>query len=97
MKFTKELINTYAENLMFRLDDDAISDVIKDLIALETRMEYLNKTIDLTNIEIMSHPFDLNEVNLREDESNTSLDIDFAFRNTKKVTAREIEVPRVVN
>ncbi len=97
MKFTEELINTYANNLMFRLNEEEITDLITDLVTLETKMDYLNKNIDLNDVEILSHPFDLDDVKLREDIASESISTEEAFKNTKKVTNGEIEVPRVVN
>ncbi len=94
--FTKEIIDTYAENLLFRLSEEENALVLNEFVDIEERMNLINKIPNLSSVEPMSHPFPLDDVILREDIHEESLSVDDAFKNAHKVTNREVEVPRVV-
>ncbi len=94
--FTKEIIDSYANKLLFNLSEEESSELLKEFADIEKRMDLINKIPNINNVEPMAHPFPLENILLREDVATESLPIDLAFRNSGKVTDGEVEVPRVV-
>ena len=92
-KFTKEMVDSYANKLLFNLTGE------------ENQMEFevIDKTIDLINeidgidkLEPMTHALDDFVVDLRDDISEESIELKDALRNAGATEGREIEVPKVV-
>lgn len=95
-RFTKEVIDKYAENLLFELTPEENDLLLSEFADIEKRMDLINKIPNLNSVEPMSHPFPLDDVILREDIHEESLSIEEAFKNVEKINNREVEVPRVV-
>lgn len=95
-KFTKEIIDQYAENLLFRLTETENTTVLNEFQNVEKNMELINQIPNLNAEKITSHPFPLPDVILREDKSKETLTLEEAFSNCDLVNDREVEVLRVV-
>lgn len=95
--FTKETINNLAAKLLFSVNDDEADLVLNEMDFLKTKMDDITKIEGIEKVEPQTHPFDLFESSLREDESvDEGVDIELLLSNAKAVENREIEVPRVV-
>lgn len=95
-KFTKEMIDQYAEKLLIKLSAEENAMVLNEFEAIEESMNLINKIPDLNKVEIMSHPYELSDVKLREDASVESISLEDAFSNCDRINDREVEIPRVV-
>ena len=95
-KFTKEMIDYYAENLLFRLTPEENETVLNEFTSISQNMELINQIPNLKDEAILVHPFELPNVILRDDIASESLTIENAFSNTDKLNDREVEVLRVV-
>ena len=95
-RFTKEIMDMYAENLLFRLSEEENELLLNEFVNIEKSMDLINKIPDINKIEPMSHPFPLEKVIPRDDVETESLSVEEAFKNAGKVNGREVEVPRVV-
>jgi len=94
--FTKEMIDKYALDLLFKLSDSENDTLLKEFDSIEKSMDLIKNIPNIKSVEPMTHPFTLENVSLREDEIEESLSVTEAFQNAGKVNGREVEVPRVV-
>jgi len=95
-KFTKEMVDDYAEKLLIGLTDEENQMVLEEFNIIDKQIDSINDIEGLNDIEPMTHTLDDFEVFLREDEVIPSININEAFRNAKEVEGREIVVPKVV-
>lgn len=95
-KFTKEMVDNYAEKLLIGLTDEENQMVLEEFNVIDKQIDIINDIEGLNEIEPMTHTLDDFEVFLREDEAIPSININEAFRNAKEVEGREIVVPKVV-
>ena len=96
MKFTKEMVDKYAKDLLIGLSEDENKMVLDEFSLIDEKMSLLEKRADLLDEDPISHPFVLSDAYLREDEVSDELDIDDILLNAKNKTDDEIIVPKVV-
>jgi len=95
-KFTKELVDKYAKDLLFELTEEENKMVLDEFEIIEENMEKINKLADLSEFEVMTHPLELDSAHLREDEVAEELSTEEVLANASKKTVEEIIVPKVV-
>lgn len=95
-KFTKEMVDDYAEKLLIGLTPEENALVLSEFDIIDQNMELINQIADINKIEPMTHALDDFEFILREDEKEESISIEDALSNCDKYEGREIEVPKVV-
>ena len=95
-KFTKEMIDGYADKLLIGLTDEE-----KDMITLE--FDSIDKSIqsvleipNLSEVEPMTHTLDDFVYELREDEPEESVPIDDLLKNSGDEDGAYIVVPKGV-
>ena len=96
-KFTKEMVDEYAEKLLIGLTDEENKMVLDELEAIDKSIDAINKIPNIEKIEPMTHALDDFEFTLREDIAGESIPIEDALRNAGATDGREIEVPKVVD
>lgn len=96
-KFTKEMVNDYAEKLLIGLTDEENKMVLDEMEIIEETMNNITKIEGISKVEAMSHCLDDATCNLREDEAQEGIFIDDLLANCDKYENREIVVPKVVN
>ena len=94
-KFTKEIINDYADKLLIGLTEEETNTLVSEFEVIEARMNLINEIDGINEIEPMHYPF-LVESKPRSGENIENDDVDKLLRNCDKVSDREIEVPKVV-
>ena len=94
-KFTKELVDDYAEKLLIGLTEEENKLVLDEFDVIEANMNKINNIIGLSEIEPMTHPFPI-EFELREDIESVSDPVELLLQNCEKKEGREVEVPKVV-
>ena len=96
-KFTKEMVDEYAEKLLIGLTDEENKMVLDEFEAIDKSIDAINKIPNIEKIEPMTHALDDFEFTLREDIAGESIPIEDALKNAGATDGREIEVPKVVD
>ncbi len=96
MKFTKEMVDDYANKLLIGLTEEENKMVLDEFEIIEKNINIINNIEDINKIEPMTHALDDLEINLAEDICEDSVSIDDALRNAGQVEGREIEIPKVI-
>ena len=95
-KFTKEMVDDYAEKLLIGLTDEENKMVLDEFEIIDKNIDLINLIPNIENVEPMTHCLDDFEYELREDEVEESIDIEDLLSNCDVCTDREVEVPKVV-
>ena len=96
-KFTKEMVDSYAEKLLIGLSDEENKMVLDEFEVIDKDIDIVNTIENIDNVIPMTHALDGVYIDaLREDESLPSVEIDDLLSNAKHKIGREIEVPKVV-
>lgn len=95
-KFTKEMVDDYAEKLLIGLTDEENKMVLDEFEIIDRNIDLINEIEGLKDIEPMTHALDDFTYSLREDIAEDSIPIEDALKNAGRVEGREIEVPKVV-
>ena len=95
-KFTKEMIDNYADKLLIGLTDEENKMVLDEFDDIDANIDLINEIKDIDKVEPMTHCLDDFIVDFREDEPEESVDIKDLLRNCDDTEDREIVVPRVV-
>ncbi len=96
-KFTKEMVQDYAEKLLIGLTDEENKMVLDEFEAIDKNIDIINEIPNIEKVEPMTHALDDFTFVLREDKAEESIPIEEALRNAGKTDGREIEVPKVVD
>ena len=95
-KFTKELIDDYADKLLIGLTKEENEMVLKEFDIIDENLNLVNKIEGIEKVEPMTHCLDDFIYELREDVIEESPDIKDLLRNSDVTEDREIVVPKVV-
>ena len=95
-KFTKEMVDDYAEKLLIGLTEEENKMVLDEFEIIDTNIDLINKIKDIEKVEPMSWCLDSYIDHLREDEAKPSITREEAFKNCDVHTESEVEVPKVV-
>lgn len=95
--FTNDEAKKLAEKLLIGLDIKEAEDICLELSFVKKSMEAIDKIEGLNNVEPLTHPYDLFEATLREDDNYQEGDsVEDLFANCDNVESNEVEVPKVV-
>lgn len=94
---TIEELKEYSNNLMFEMKEEEYKTLLNEFDTFLGWMEYINKIEGLKCIEPMYFPFDLGNVELREDEPIKSISNEEALKNAKVIEDGSVIVPKVVD
>lgn len=95
-KFTKEMVDNYAEKLLIGLTEEENTMVLNEFDAIDANIDLINEIEGIKDVEPMTHCLDDFEYVLREDIAEESVDIESLLRNSDDTEGREIVVPKVV-
>lgn len=95
-KFTKEMVDNYAEKLLIGLTEEENAMVLNEFDAIDANIDLINEIEGIKDVEPMTHCLDDFEYVLREDIAEESVDIESLLRNSDDTEGREIVVPKVV-
>ncbi len=95
-KFTKEMVEDYADKLLIGLTDEESEMVLNEFETIDKNIDIINTIPNIEQVEPMSFCLDDSEVDLREDEIEESIKIEELLQNCDEVNDREIEVTKVV-
>lgn len=94
-EYSKEYFKKLANQIMFDLSDEEVSELQEDFKTLTKQMELLDK-INTENVEPMVYPFEEATTYLREDEVTNQITQEEALLNAPKKQDGQIVVPKVV-
>ncbi len=95
-KFTKEMVNEYADKLLIGLTEEENKQVLEEFDIIDKNIDIINKIPNIDNVEPMTHCLDRYIYELREDVVEESTPIDELLQNCDDVKNREVKVPKVV-
>ncbi len=96
MKFTKEMVDDYADKLLIGLTDEENKMVLDEFNIIDKDIAKVMKIDNIENVEPMTHTLDDFECELREDIIEDSISIDDALANCDDYINDEVRVPKVV-
>ena len=95
--FTKEMINNYADKLLIGLSKEEESMIQEEFDTIEKNMNLINEIPNISEVEPLSFPFEMEVSDLRDDEeASEEIPIEELLQNCDQYEGREIEVPKVV-
>jgi aspartyl/glutamyl-tRNA(Asn/Gln) amidotransferase C subunit len=95
-KFTKEMVDDYADKLLIGLTPEENKMVLDEFDIIDEQINIINDIPGIEKVEPMTHALDDFEFELREDVVEESIPIEELLQNCKDSTAREVQVPKVV-
>lgn len=95
-KFTKEMIDDYADKLLIGLTDDENNMVLKEFDVIEKSMEKIANMPDIEKVEPMTHALDDFSFTLREDVVEESIPVENLLQNCGDSEDDFVSVPKVV-
>lgn len=95
-KFTKEMVDDYADKLMIGLTEEENKMVLEEFDIIDSNIDIINELDGIENVEPMTHCLDDFEYCLREDEVEESVPIEELLQNCDDATETEVRVPKVV-
>lgn len=95
-KFTKEMVDDYAEKLLIGLTEEENKMVLDEFDIIDQNINIINEIEGINKVEPMSHCLDNFEYELREDIVEESINIDDLLSNCDDSANDEVRVPKVV-
>ncbi|MBE6160715.1 MAG: hypothetical protein E7158_00640 [Firmicutes bacterium] len=95
-KFTKEMINDYANKLYIGLTEEENKMVLDEFEIIDKTCDAVTEIPGIEKVTPMTHALLDFNAELREDVAEESIDINDALSNCDNVDDREVELPKVV-
>ena len=95
-KFTKEMVDSYADKLLIGLTPEENELVLKEFDIIDANMQIIADMPNINEVTPMTHALDDFEFVLRSDEAEESVPIEDLLKNCDSYEDREIELPKVV-
>lgn len=92
----KEKLRDYARKLMFEMNDEEYKTLQEEFDVILKQMDLISKIDNISKIEPMTYPFELNNIELREDNINNELTTKEVLINASIHENNQIKVPKVV-
>lgn len=94
-KMTKELINELAKDIMIKLTDEEIQQILETENTIVQRFEEVKK-INTDNVEPLHYPFDVENSYLREDDDSSKISQEIILKNAPSTDGDYITITKVV-
>lgn len=95
-KFTKEMVDDYADKLLIGLTEEENKMVLDEFEIIDKNIDLVNKIPGIDKVEPMTHALDDFECEFREDVVEESIPIEDLLKNSDETEGSEISVPKVV-
>lgn len=95
-KFTKEMIDDYADKLLIGLTEEEKDMIVREFDVIDQNIQAVTEIPNIDSVEPMTHTLDNFVFELREDIPKESVPIDDLLRNSDDEDGAEIVVPKVV-
>lgn len=94
--FTSKLVDDLADKLLIGLRAEENKMVLDEFEEIERNMEKINEIADISKVEAMTHPFDIESVLLRDDEDIEEISQEEVLQNSAHKNLTTVIVPKVV-
>lgn len=95
-KFTKEMVNSYAEKLLIGLTAEENKMVLDEFDKIDSDINIINEIEGIESTEPMSWCLDDFSCELREDIPEKSIEIEDLMSNCDDYRVCEVKIPKVV-
>lgn len=95
-KFTEEIVDNLANNLLIGLTKEENKMVLDEMEVIDENISAVEKVPDINKVEPMTHCLDDFEFKLREDIAIPSVPLRDLQSNCDDTEGRETQVPKVV-
>ena len=95
-KFTKEMVNDYADKLLIGLTEEETNMVLDEFSIIDETINKINDIKDIDKVEPMTHCLDRYITELRNDDIEESISVNELLQNCDSHTDREVELTKVV-
>lgn len=95
-KFTKEMVDDYADKLLIGLTEEENKMVLEEFEVIDANIDLINEIPNIQEVEPMSYCLDDFIYELREDVIEESVPIEEILQNCDDTEASEVKVPKVV-
>ena len=95
-KFTKEMVNDYAEKLLIGLTEEENDMVLSEFDKIDSDINIINEIDGINSVEPMSWCLDDFSCELRDDIAEESISIEEVVKNCDDYRVCEIKIPKVV-
>ena len=96
-KFTKEMVDDYADKLLIGLTPEENQMVLDEFEIIDKNIDIINEIPNIEKVEPMTHTLDNFEYELRDDVPEDSISTDDLLANCDDSTSDgEVVVPRMV-
>ncbi len=95
-KFTKEMVDDYADKLLIGLTEEENKMVLDEFNIIDSDIAKVMEIDNIESVEPMTHTLDDFVYELREDVIEESVDIDDLLKNCDDYINDEVRVPKVV-
>ncbi|MBQ6860763.1 MAG: hypothetical protein IJO08_03865 [Clostridia bacterium] len=95
-KFTKELVDFYADRLLIGLTAEENKMVLEDFEEIDRQIDLINAIPNIKSVEPMTHTLDEFEFELREDVAEESVTHEEILSNCDDRDEYTVIVPKVV-
>lgn len=95
-KFTREMVNDYADKLLIGLSEEETDMVLNEFEVIDQNIDLINQIPNISEVEPMTHCLDRTIDFLREDVVEESDSIDDILSNCDDFMSDQVKVPKVV-
>lgn len=95
-KFTREMVDEYAEKLLIGLTDEENRMVLEEFGIIDANIDLINEIPNIKEVEPMTHCLDDFVYELREDVVEESVPVEEILSNCDDYVETEVRVPKVV-
>ena len=95
-KFTKEMVDDYADKLLIGLTADENKQVLDEFEIIDANIDLINEIPNIEKVEPMTHALDNFECDFREDVVEESISRDKLLENADDEDGEYVIVPRMV-
>lgn len=95
-KFTREMVDDYAEKLLIGLTEEENKMVLDEFEIIDKNIDIINEIEGIEEVEPMSWCLDDFTYELREDVVEDSIPVEELLQNCDDYVGNEIRVPKVV-
>lgn len=95
-KFTKEMVDDYADKLLIGLTEEENKMVLDEFDIIDKNIDLINNIKDISSVSPMTHCLDDFTFELRDDVAEESVNIEDLLKNCDATDGSEVEVPKVV-
>ncbi len=92
----KEKLEMLANKLMFTMNESEYKTLSDEFEIILKQMDLIGKIDNINEVEPMFYPFELSNVNMREDKVEDELDIDDILLNSSSTLYNQVKLPKVV-